>query len=254
MIELSLIAEIGVAIGTFALAVGTFILARQGRLQLKELRKENLLSRSKSEPILKVTDFKFIGNQSRAVITNVGNGRAVEIGMSVDFTPSESEQIKISAKFEIDGIQVHPTEIINFPTEGKLMILDQKETGILSVDTLFGMGREEKIANMKLNITMQAFSFDNIREFLKKHNVSQIAVDMGVIGKDFMENPTQTTRIARFFVNFDKHSNLEEAYADAEKSGTKPYFLPLSQGEIQWMDGQQYRNSRSQGKSEVFDI
>lgn len=248
-----MIAEIGVAIGTIALAVGTFILARQGRLQLKELRKENLLSRSKSEPILQVTEFKFIGNRSRAVITNVGDGRAIEIGVSVDFTPSESEQIKISAKFEIDGSIVQPTEIINFPTEGKMMILDQKQTGVLDTETLFGMGNEIKIASMKLNTTMQAFSFDNMKEFLKKHKVSQIAVDMGVIGKDFMENPTQTTKIARFFVNFDKHRSLEEAYADAIKSGSKPYFLPLSQGEIPWMDGQMYRNSRSQGKSEVFD-
>lgn len=248
-----MIAEIGVAIGTIALAAVTFVMARQGRLQLKELRKENLLLRSKSEPILKITDFKFIGNKSRIVITNVGDGRAIEIGMSVDFTPSESEQIKFSAKFEIDGNQVHPTEIINFPTEGKLMILDQKETGILSTDTLFGMGREIRIANMKLNTAMQAFSFDNMKEFLKKHSVSQIAVDIGVIGKDFMENPTPTTRIASFFVDFDKHSSLEEAYVTAVKNDTKPYFLPLSQGEIQWLDGQMYRNSRSQSKSEAFD-
>ena len=73
----------------------SFVMAFQGRSQLKELRKQNQMSISKNEPILKCTDFKFNGNKPRFLITNVGGGRAMWIGVSTQFHPSISNQPKI---------------------------------------------------------------------------------------------------------------------------------------------------------------
>lgn len=281
MVDPNLVVGIGVAAGTIALAAATFSMARQGSLQLKELRRQNLLSSSKHEPILKVTDFKFIDNKLRAVVTNIGEGRATWLGMSMDFTPSETaisgdsesskvleiseiidyikkkkqlysrNEIKIDATFEFEGKAVYPTELISFPFEQGLMILDHKETGVLSVEALFGMGSKIKLGNKERVMTSKAFTFDELKEFLKKNGVYLIAVDVGVIGKDMMENPTPVTRLATFFVNFAKHKTLEEAYSAAVSNDQKPYFLPLTDGEIRFLDGDMYRNMRSQSKSDT---
>lgn len=281
MLDLNLIVEIGVAGGTIALAIATFSIVRQSNLQLTELRKQNLLSSSKNEPILKVNEFKFVGNKSHSRITNIGEGRAMLIGMSMDFVPSEmtiygetepskslkfseiidyiekkkqlfyKNEIKINVKFELDGKDAYPTEVINFPAKDGMKILNPNATGIFSSEMLFGMGIKFKMDTKERVFTKQAFTFDNLREYLKKYEIHKIAVDIGIIGKDLIENPTPVTRIATFFVNFKKHKTLEDAYNDALASGDQPYFFSLSQEELDWQDGDMYRHSKSQQKSEV---
>ena len=48
-----------------------------------------------------------------------------------------------------------------------------------------------------------------------------------------------------FFIDFEKHNTLEEAYNESLKSTRSPYSLPLSTGEIKFMHGDMYRNLRS---------
>lgn len=246
MIEPDLIIGIAVAGGTIALAIATFLMIRQSNSQLKELRRQNLLTSSKNEPILKVTNFKFIANKSQCTITNVGEGRAIYIGMSAHFEPSVRNQLKINAMLELDGEPAYTRELINFPPEEGMRILDHKETGIFVSEVMFGIGKKTKIGNVEFITTRQAFTFDELKQFLKSSGTSSIAVDIGVIGKDFVENPTPVTRIATFFVDFEKHSTLQEAYEEAMAKKEKPYFFPLTQSEIVWMDGDMYRQSRSQ--------
>lgn len=245
-----LISGIAVAGGTIALAVATFLMIRQSNSQLEQLRQQNLLTSSKNEPILKVSDFKFIDNKSQCRITNVGDGRAIHIGMSVHFIPSVEKQIKIDAKIEFDGEPANSQDVINFPIDQGMIILDSKETMVFSSEMLFGIGTKMKIGNIDFTTTRQAFTFDKLKEFLKKFEIFSIAVDIGVIGKDYVEKPTPVTRIATFFVDFKKHKTLQEAYEEAITNEEKPYFFSLTQGEIDWMDGDLYKNSRTQEKSD----
>lgn len=74
-----------------------------------------------------------------------------------------------------------------------------------------------------------------------------------MIAKDIVEKPIQDKRLASFYVDFDKHRSLEEAYNQSLAEGRTPYSLPLSPDEImtkfRFMDGDTYRNARSSSKS-----
>jgi len=74
LVDPNIIIGICVAVGTIALAIATFSMVKQSSSQLKELRHQNLLTSSKNEPLLKITEFKIDVNSSRCVITNVGEG------------------------------------------------------------------------------------------------------------------------------------------------------------------------------------
>ena len=241
LMDANLITQIIVAIGTTTLAVATFATIYQSKLQLRELKKQIYMSRSRQMPILKCSNLKFVGNKPHFNITNVGEGLAVDIGVSVNFYPTVNDHPSIGARFTLEGREVFPTEFISFPSEKGEMMLVFKESGIFESDILFGMFTKEIMEGL----SGKGFTFDKLREFCKRHDVSTIAVDMGVIGKNVMEEPTFTTRIAKFFIDFEKHNTLEEAYNESLKSKRSPYSLPLSSGEIKFMRGDMYRNSRS---------
>lgn len=250
MIEYDLIIGICVAAGTIALAIATFSMVKQSNSQLRELRHQNLLTSSKNEPLLKITEFKFDGNHSRCLITNVGDGMAIHLGITTSFTPTLGSHPDIFAKFELDGKPAQPTELVNFSRDKKMMILNHKESGVLVSDIKFGLGQKFKIDKKESTFTTQTFTFEKFKEYLKQYNISSIAVDIGVIGKDFVENPTPVTRISTFFVNFEIHDSLQSAYEDSIKNHEKPYFLPLTQEEMDWMDANMYKNMRTEKKSE----
>lgn len=250
VVDPNLIIGICVAVGTIALAIATFSIVKQSTAQLKELRHQNLLTSSKNEPLLKITDFKFVENHSRCIITNVGEGVAMHLGITTSFTPALGSHPDIFAKFELDGKPVRTTELVNFPSDKKMLILNHKESGVLVTDTKFGLGQKFKIDKKEITMTRQAFTFERLKEYLNKYDISSIAVDIGVIGKDFVESPTLVTRITTFFVNLEKHNSLQDAYEESLKKGDRPYFLSLSQDEIEWTDASMYRNMRTVKKSE----
>lgn len=245
LVDFNLIAQIGVAVGTLILAIATFAMAHQGKLQLNELKKQNLLSISKHEPILKCVDLKFVKNMPRITIRNIGQSRAQWIGISTNFHPSKSFHPIINPKFEFEGKTVFPEEMINFPHEQGEMILDQKESGLFNSEILFG------VAPKDLNPS-KGFQFEELKDFLQKNNIHLVGIDIGIIGKNLMDETAPLTRIVTFFVDLKKHETLEDAYLDSQENGDKPYFLPLSAGEVSFTLGKIYRNLQRQ-KNSKFD-
>lgn len=242
--DTNLIAQIGVAVGTIVLAIATFVMAHQGKLQLKELKRQTQISSAKQEPILKGSNLKFTENKPRFLITNVGEGRAIWIGVSTQFHPSINKHPKIDAKFEWENKDAFSTEMINFPSKNGEIILDLKESVIYESEILFGISQKGIMGSVK------GFHLNELKEFLKKYDIHEIAVEIGIIGKDLMEVSTPITKIASFFVDFEKHDTLEKAYDEFMKSGEKPYFLSLSMGEIRFTTGDVYRNLRSGKKAD----
>ena len=243
LLDFNLMAQIGVAVGTLILAIATFAMAHQGKLQLNELKKQNLLSKSTYEPVLKCLDLKFVKNIPRITIGNIGQSRAQWIGISTHFHPSKLFHPIINPKLEFEGKIVFPEETINFPYKQGEMILDQKESGIFNSEILFG------VASKDLN-PFKGFNFEDLKDFLTKNNIQQVGIDIGIVGKNLMDETAPLTRITTFFVDLKKHETLEDAYLDAQKSDSKPYFLPLSTGEVSFLLGKIYRNLQRKKNSE----
>ena len=83
--DIGVIANIGVACGTIVLAIATFAIVRQGKLQLQEMKKQIQISLLEQEPKLKWSNLEFIQDKPRFRITNIGKGRAIHIGVSTGF-------------------------------------------------------------------------------------------------------------------------------------------------------------------------
>src|SRR5690554_1483059 len=119
MVEIGDVASIAVAVATAALAGITYLTIRQSKNQLRALLSQNKLLRSQQYPILRVDSFSFDKNVIKVTVSNVGDGIATNIGLSVNFYPA------VIAHADKDGIILKGAELqkaINESREGKRLL------------------------------------------------------------------------------------------------------------------------------------
>ena len=240
--DITLIANIGVAAGTISLAVSTFVMIRQGKSQLEEIKKQRQISLSREEPRLYHSDLKFDGNKISLRIANVGNGTAMEVGVVSDFSPLVSMLPFVRIKFE-DKHAV-PAECVNFP-DGE-MVLEPQSFKTFKSEIKFFASTEliEKSKKPPKGFAGKAFDFEELREFLKKQNINEMGVTIRPIGKNFMEEPIDGTSSTEFTVDFKKHKTLEGAFKEFVNDEKKmPYGLPMNPHNREWLSGSSYRNT-----------
>ena len=242
--DITLIVNIGVAAGTIALAVSTFVMTHQGKSQLEEIKKQRQISLSREEPRLHHSDLKFDDNKISLRIANVGNGIAMEVGVISDFSPLMMNLPFVRIKLEDKN--AIPAECINFPVDGE-MVLEPKSFKIFKSEIKFFVSTElvEKSKKPPEGLAGTAFDFEELCEFLKKQNIDEMGVNVRPIGKNFIEEPIDGTSSAEFTVDFKKHKTLEEAFKEFVNNEKKmPYISPVNPHNLEWLPGLYYRNQR----------
>jgi len=260
-----------VAIGTIALAIGTFMMVRQSNSQLRELRKQNALEQSKNKPILKTSDFRFKKNIPEVLVRNTGSGPVMWVGIYTKFFPAmklltdspehfrplKSSEIlqAVSDKkqlyqrfelipnidFQIDGETMHPAGMVNFQKEGEF-ILNSGENKIFSAEIKFELRGKGVFSSGHM------YLFEELKEFLKKNQIQFVAIEIGITGKDSTGTTIPEMVLAKFYVDVEKHDSLESAYAEATATNLKPHGLPLTTSEIPFLDLDIYKEIRGPGQ------
>lgn len=149
LMEINIIANLGVAVGTILLAFFTALLAfytykiiKSSDKQLKLLKHQNRVIKSQQNPFLQVNGVKFNKNSISFKIKNVGLGNAHEIGIYSYFQPVLLQDIGYN----------NITELFNIPREYMEVLKKFPESKYELLNNLFNEGKlKEWYPNLLFN-------------------------------------------------------------------------------------------------------
>lgn len=260
-----------VALGTISLAIAAFWALKNTARQQKLLSVQLDIQQSERRPNLQVKDFRFDGDSIVVRIQNVSVAPAYWVGVATRFylvyatfyerpqsgqelSPSRVSQLEAEGKqtfvkyhlfppgkwprLTLDGEVVQPDEAVSFTTSDLLgAIVPAYQEKQITVAPKFYVAKNESSG--------KAFRFDEFRDFLLQHDISIVAVSLGLVFKDITESIMKSEWIAKSAINISSHKSLGEAW----EHGYAIYFLPLSATEIQtkqgWLPRRLYTSMRT---------
>lgn len=132
IMDISTIANLGVAVGTILLAFFTCLLAvytnrsiKSSQKQLKILEHQNRVIKNQQNPFLQVNEVKFNKNIISFKVENVGLGNAYEVGVFSYFQPVLLEDIGINNLDELSKIPAEYKKFLETSQESKYDLLNQ---------------------------------------------------------------------------------------------------------------------------------
>ncbi len=165
--DISIIANLGVAFGTILLAFFTFLLAvytnrsiKSSQKQLKILEHQNRVIKNQQNPFLQVNEVKFNKNIISFKVENVGLGNAYEVGVFSYFQPVLLEEIGIN---NLDELSKIPAEYKKF--------LETSETSQESkYDLLNNLYDEGKLKDLYPNLIFNYYPTQLVDIIITKNN------------------------------------------------------------------------------------
>jgi hypothetical protein len=266
--DLNIISNFAVAIGTLALAYYAFENIRNSDKHLKFLKKQTDLFLSQQQSDIQIKECSFDGNKLILTLYNSGNGEAYDIAVSSTFhvvkplqwskrwwskghlkIPVISEMRTKKYIIEIEG---SGNSIFNFKTKdknilnpGSLVVFPNDDEysnslpagfkKIFRCELLFYLKIKKERFGETPDYDAKGIPFDELRTLLLNNNIEEISVVFNLLSKDKLQNVKIHGRISDFVIVLSNDETLEIANKRGKRG---PYNLDKNEikSRIKWED------------------
>jgi hypothetical protein len=274
--DLNIISNFAVAVGTLALAYYSFKSIRNSDKQLKFLKKQTDLFLSQQQPDIQIKKYSFDGNKLNLTLYNSGNGEARDIAVSSNFhirkplswtkgnlnipviselgtkkiilETDEAGDIPLVLRTK-DKITLIPGSLVVFPnSEVYSNSLPSGIIGNFQCEPLFYLKTKKSHFGSTPDYLAKAIPYDILKALLLENKIVEISVIFSLLSKDKLQNVKIHQKISDFVIILSIDETLETANKRGDR-GSYPLDKNEIKSKIKWLDYDLYVH----GKYSVLD-